>query len=376
MSHDFIGKASIDSLRIRIPKEKVQILDIGMNLHTANVLVDQDTGEVGEVDVESMKKLGIAKKENGITTRYLEQNIKGSHDIGHDYILILFNSKLLKGRYYEGINSDTIKLIYNELIKQQVVYFEYEDFLNANFTDTDIKIDFKLSGVEDQQKLVKSLSSLTRPSITKAKGHSLTITRDAIMIQWSKREVATPSSPHLKVYAKDYESASFKTSLFFEKYNVPTIDGLTRIEGTIKNKKHWKYLGYEDDSTLANLLSLTQEQSKEIITKMSNNHLDNNISPDVDEGKWTTSQSLASALINYALRKGDSINEVLHYYEPHAKDKSQRSKTKALIMEVYNQKYKGTEAAKYSDEVKPLMDVMGIGLNSEKSLKKRKPRKM
>ena len=139
-----VSGTSIDSFKIRIPINKVKVLD--GSLRERNLIVlDNDTGE--EVDSgpyeEFFKKRARSFRENGITTHFAIQRqqvgFKGGETV--EYFVALINAKLLKEQYFEGITPQTLGLIYERLLEYGVADFSYTDFLLGEVTDCDFKFD-------------------------------------------------------------------------------------------------------------------------------------------------------------------------------------------------------------------------------------------
>jgi len=127
---------SIDSFKIRIPIDDVQILD-----HVLLQVVDHVVRETGEtISSETKNKhfyeLPGLKLEVTKETQYYKKDQLG------DFITLKITSKHLKERYFQGITSDNIQLLYNTIIDFKAVSFALETFLCAECTDIDFKRDY------------------------------------------------------------------------------------------------------------------------------------------------------------------------------------------------------------------------------------------
>lgn len=92
---------AIDSLKIRIPLNRVQILDEGIREVVANV--STRTGEV----LQEKENTRSSRDEHGIKTEFsIEKRATQFETV--QYLIILVNAKQLKERYFEGIKGKTL----------------------------------------------------------------------------------------------------------------------------------------------------------------------------------------------------------------------------------------------------------------------------
>ena len=107
---------SIDSLKIRIPLRKVNILDESINEMIARVSLS--SGEV----IETFENTKSSRDDKGIKTTFsIEQRATKFDTI--PYLIILINAKQLGSQYFEGINTDNFIALYEYLMALRVVYF-------------------------------------------------------------------------------------------------------------------------------------------------------------------------------------------------------------------------------------------------------------
>ena len=92
---------AIDSLKIRIPLNRVQILDEG--IREMVVRVSARTGEV----LEEKQNTKESRDEHGIKTVYSIEKRATKFDT-IEYLVVLVNAKQLKERYFEGIKGKTL----------------------------------------------------------------------------------------------------------------------------------------------------------------------------------------------------------------------------------------------------------------------------
>ena len=125
---------SIDSFKIRIPIEDVQI--INPEITSTKSLVNNLTGEVER----EFKERSYKVERDGIKIRFaLEIQVQPKRA---EYLVILINAKILQERYFEGICQATLETLYLRLMAEKVVDFSMETFLRGQCTDVDIKKDF------------------------------------------------------------------------------------------------------------------------------------------------------------------------------------------------------------------------------------------
>ena len=134
-----LEKLKIDSFKLRIPRVLVKFIDPKFASKYQKVYTN--TGEIDEHINLDQNKVNI---ENGITTRI---GVVHSMDAegGSEYVVFQLNSKQLKHRYFEGINRQTIKIIYNYIMDFKIVFVEYDTFLNGLPSDIDYCLDFSVS---------------------------------------------------------------------------------------------------------------------------------------------------------------------------------------------------------------------------------------
>jgi len=225
----------IDSLRLRIPRYKCSYIDPVLTekyqkFYESVGLIDDDLNNAGAF-VSSVK---------GITTRiFIKSYRKG--EVSEDYVVCTVSCKMLRHRYFEGINKDTIDIIYDTLMGFKVFYCDKEVFMDAAVNDVDICFNTYIENdllIESIHILAKSLKSTALKywhPYTKSKNTN-------IGVEFNKREYATNAFPHVKIYNKELELLN-KSAEFYNTFLFPLdIKNLVRIEVNVKHTKHRKYL--------------------------------------------------------------------------------------------------------------------------------------
>ena len=227
-----IGKIEIDSLKVRIPLSKVHILneELGATL----VPVNQQTGDV--YNDQTYKKNSYKISYKGISIYFgLENQIDGKRDVV-EYLVILFSSKLLSERYFEGITETNIGLLYDRLISFGVVSFDYDIFISSECTD----VDFKRDDIQNEfRDAVTFLETSAKSYKQKDKGCNPFKSKDKLGIEFGSRNKANERYPFLKMYAKAVELINNSLDFWSEFLSDQGLDiaDLVRTEITIKNKK-------------------------------------------------------------------------------------------------------------------------------------------
>jgi len=242
-----IQEPIIDSLSLLIPLNQVEILNKRLTSETLTYYADID--ELEE-ELSSPKPIVIEDIENGITTRYrISKMMNGKTQEQVEYLTITLSSKLLKGRYFEGITLDNLKELHKSFMRMRVVKFDLVQMAHAKVLDVDIAINYRIltdnfikSNKLVEQKLLAGKGKFFNHIIKKDKQGNVLNTG----IEFSTRAKATPSTPYLKNYFKGIELQT-KSKIFYEKhlkknYPISDIENLARIEYTIKNAKHQKRL--------------------------------------------------------------------------------------------------------------------------------------
>jgi len=347
-------KIGIDSLKIRIPIDAIKIIDQSLLNYWAEI----ETA-TGEIDAATYKLRAKSIELHGIKTKYL---ICRGNKIMQECVAILFNSKLLKSEYLEGINLKNIKNIYNELMAQQIIYISFEGLLKGVCSDVDIKQDVVLpGGLEGQREAFKFLRELTLPSVNKRSGHDTKFQEKNCGIQWSKREVSSHSYPYIKAYAKDIELL-YNSSEFFKTYIKSVPEGLTRIEGTVKNRKHFNSLYFnKNEFTLKNLLSQSFKTHLTALQIMTQKHLDLKIKKTpkktMEELGWSLNNAFASCL----LEEIGSLNLAIDRLSAHTKNKFQQYQGAKKLREIWHGNHYEITKPKHHKSIDKLLTVLGVG---------------
>ena len=347
-------KIAIDSLKIRVHLSDVKI--INESLQSKWLLINEKTGEQDE---SFFKANSYKVSKNGISTRFGIENQQTASQKIQPFIVILFNSKLLKDRYFEGITIDNIESLYNDIINMGVVSFTYKSFLNAECTDVDFKQDGTIS-IEGFSKSLKKIEEFAKPSKKKNQGYKSFNQANNKGIEFSdRRTTSCRSNPFLKIYHKGIELNN-KSMKFANDY-LSSIDytDIVRIECTVKNKAHFKYLGI-NDTTLHNLLNLSLEVKKSIITSAIKKHLEPRVIEIKNQSELKPDKMIIYNLIVALMYSGHSFETIKTTIALSGIDcKVKRSQKGKEIEDIYVNFIKDSALDKTTKEVDNFLNFIG-----------------
>ena len=252
MGADRVGVWLVDSLKIRIPIHKVTIHGDGIN--DVVMRVSQSTGTVLDEKFETSMRSDI----DGVRTAFSisKESIDGKRT--GTFLTILINSKMLGVKYFDGITMETIATVYNYVIGLNVASFTYDDFMDGECVDVDVRKDFQCDDVA----IGHVVDRLKKNYIHRDKvdtGIILFKTGKRITgIQFNKRTTTSfLTSPFMKIYNKHADSMDSKHHEFFKHHQITVPYDLWRVEYTIKNKRHLKHVGM--GNRLRDVLSTPQD---------------------------------------------------------------------------------------------------------------------
>lgn len=340
---------TIDSTKIRIPFGKVQVLNPELGEKTS--LVSNRTGEV----IKEMKTNSLKIEENGISTYYGIEKQVDSDRRTYSYLVILFNSKLLKGEYLNGIWKDNIKLIYDALIGHRVVYFSYDDFMNGYVTDVDFKKDIT---TEYFDKILIEVNKYTKPSKMKNRGTRVyNRVGHNRGIDFGERKTATPSYPFLKIYDKETELRNNSTE-FYQSNNIQIPSNLIRIEFTIKNRKHFRRYEIEEN-TLNSVLNLEGGKLYSILKDIFSIHLEPRKPKAPVMKNLSPTDLIICNSIYFMLEGGVSIGNIVDSLTDNIESKVARSRTKRKLNDLYRYHIKDQKVDIINKEVNGFFESIG-----------------
>lgn len=343
-----INSIQIDSLKFRIPINLVTILDLEL---LDNIIeLNERTGEI--TSSEFKRKSVEYKLTETAKVKMLVQKKRVSSQDSSDCLIVYLNSKILKERYFEGINPANIDQVYKDLMSLKAFEVDFDTFLLANCTDIDFKFDEYLHPSEWTE-LLELIKTETKPKKQMGSGYKIfnPSPRHPLQkgLQFSSRERATKSLPFVKFYYKGGELLSNSKEFYDEHiskyYTKDELLNYHRVETTIKNKDQAKTLGI-NSTTLSGLLSLTEEQKVNVFKTVLSKHMNRpkleaikpiktNMTP--EETVYFNSMTQIMKLTKYP---HETVIESLIENMPSAVAKSRK---KDKLFQVYNTFVKGLD---------------------------------
>ena len=260
-----LGKAKWDSLRIEIPEEKVRVIN-SINIPYIKVAIKDnwDGLVIGGTDEEPLTDKHYVDNSYGVGISMTYQTRHFGPNESEKRVVIHLNAKHLGSRYFEGLTLDNVKDAYDYIISKKILYFSYEDFLNAYAYDCDVCYDFeadndvmlelcsRIHDLIDYEKRLKYNSKVFR---NMAKGN--------VGWQINNRHDSSATLPFIKIYSKGQELSS--NSLDFNRqYLGGLIHKIGRLELNIKSKRFWDNYGFSVVS-LRDLLLLDMNMIKDFL---------------------------------------------------------------------------------------------------------------
>lgn len=353
-----IGIISIDSLKIRIPIELVKITNISLLSHWYLI------NEYAEIDPNIYKKNSLSFEDKGVKVRFaiekfsLKKIDQGAEAV-KEFLVILVSSKILKSRYFEGITEGTAKVVYDELISLNVAHFSFDDFLHNSFcTDVDFKKDTVCKRLPE---VIQDMVKKVKPSKKKDEGYRSFIQKDNVGIEFSDRKTtAFNTNPFFKIYHKEIE-LNTKSQEFSSNYLTAfKYANLCRLEATVKNRKHFKYLGI-DNTSFGCLISLSDEKKQNIISVATNFHLSRVLAqPKKQTGLLSPDKVVIYNAVSYMIGEKINFDRILIYLLSGIENKVARSRKKAEITAIYKDCIFGSNEDKTAEEINEFYTFMGL----------------
>tara|TARA_A100000171_G_C2140435_1_gene155150 strand:- start:383 stop:1444 length:1062 start_codon:yes stop_codon:yes gene_type:complete len=315
--------AKFDSLRLRLPYNEVECIDT-----TIEEKYCKYYPKTGEISKEEEIDLVKWSENNGIKTKISIANLINEGILEKVFVLLI-NAKQLKERYFEGITINNLPSVYNYLIGLNIIHFTYKTFLNGCISDIDICYDVNVkvstminSNREIYNNVKPSCARLVRPPFKR---------KDNTGLNFNERNKATPSKPHIKIYHKTCELNT--RSLDFAKAYLKDInfENIGRLEFTVKNRAHFKYLGLYP-KTLMDLLEIKQTKLQDIVFSGILKYIDTN-GHIKDYSKLTPSETLLLKVIELAKDKGatnENFYSLLNVFECRTK----KNRAKKLLCKI------------------------------------------
>jgi len=249
-----------DSLRVELPTEKViNHSHIGVPI----IKLEKDTGNVvAGLDERPLVEMAICNVTNGVKVRWAKEIRQSGHNKSEERYVIQINAKMLCERYFEGININNIRKVYDYLQSFKILEFSYEDFLDGYVYDCDLCYDVTATP-EVWNGLCKKVHSQVKMEYLKYVPNGWTDNSRNVGLEFNSRNAGTPTHPFIKLYHKGLEltnnSYDFNQN-YIKKNNLP----IGRLEYNFKRRKHFEYFDV-NVTTLRELLGVGMEALKRML---------------------------------------------------------------------------------------------------------------
>lgn len=250
-----VNSPFIDSFSLKIPLDKVVVLDHRLTSATAIYYESLDA-----VDEELQPPKPIVLTWSGMTVRFSLVEIPIFNQKTREkeltkFVNLTVSAKLLKERYFEGVNAFNISTLHQTFIDFKVFHCTLETFLSGMVSDIDIAINRYCPSPAIFSDI---LGCLFTQSGSKSKYLKLFREDTNIGLNFNERHFAKPSLPFIKFYHKELELLHKSTEFnetFLGDYQ-EQIRNLTRVEATIRNYDHKRRL--EKHNILPNFKTLKE----------------------------------------------------------------------------------------------------------------------
>ena len=335
----------IDSLKLRIKKSEIKILDANILLPYIKFYPDNMSFETALNDAEPFTKII-----DGITYRYYFKSYPNKQGYIEEFLVLQISAKMLKQKYFEGITKNNFENIIEDINKQYVIHITKDVFLNALVSDIDICIN-QLIDINSYETAVSLMNSYPKSSC-KPLLHMIKKTNKMgkiinLGLDFNKREKATNSRPYCKIYHKGIELQT-KSLTFYNAFLSPLkssfLDNLVRYEFTIKAYDHKKYLTEKgllksELKTFKDLISLDATELSNIAKSGLNHYLEPRKTQTIAT-ELNPIDRLISFYISELINKGsdiDDIKHVLNFYDCPVTKSRIKSKINSILKHLNNE---------------------------------------
>jgi len=349
----FLGRTSVDSLKVRIPLHNVTVL----NSEIAEQHFLRVSAETGQICSEEFKRVAKSITDRGIKTRFLIENQVTAKQVVDQFLTIGFNAKTLKQLYPEGLTFENIKTAYEYIISLGQVSFTFEEFLKAECTDVDLKRDTKYSNLKDA---VTYLEKCTKVSAKKDVGCEVFKSNTNMGIGWSDRETRNfKSNPYVKIYHKEKELKNKSTEFYEAFLQGYELENIVRLESTIKNRKHFKYFGVED-TTLKTVLTLSEAKKQEFLIGALQVHLQGSKRLKIERSGLTPMDEAMLNLVEQVMEFGRPYSGVRKRVSDVMTDRQSKYRILNKLDSLYKVHLEGSPQDKVNKKLEPFLEFLGI----------------
>lgn len=348
-------KIALDSCKVRIPMDSVQVLNDSLLSHWIPMEMNTETGEIRETGSD-FKTKAYYHNEGGISTRMsIERQITADKSV-QEFLTIGINAKMLKGKYFEGITPYNLHRVHDYLMGLNLAKFSLEALKEAQVTDADYKKDFHCS---DMDALTLKLLILTIPKKKKGEGYQRYSDKDNKGIDWSSRKnTAITSAPYVKVYSKEKDLNHNSTEFKEKNLQGQDVTDLARVEFTIKNRKHFRIYGV-DNTALSHIIDLPQETLEQMMKTSIRKHINRPVRPRTDEGGIPPREQEMINLVAFLIDNRVGINEAKANLFSNLKPKT-RQRREEFFEEVWQKHFSKFPGREEVNQVEGWLNEIGV----------------
>lgn len=347
MKKEINTSASIDSMTILVPLDAVKIIS---STFLQSFVKVYESGEIE--DDEDFYNYTAATSCNGIKFKVGKCNVMNGTLKNQTSLQFVVTSKMLKGKYFEGINAANFRDVINYINSLNIVYIPYEVALQGICTDIDIKRDFAVTKLlfDEQVKILKELTLHDKKKHIEVQSGNL---------MYNTRKAAKPSAPFVKFYykAEELQTKSYEFySNFLSDYCYAIERGLQRIEVTLKNGKHKQHHKVEC-KTVADLLYLGVDKLNALHRSILNEYFSEKQKLRT-KNKMNTTQRVLLISLDYMIENGASEDFIYSLFLPKFDNKVQRHRLKKDIELALNEITNKTKLLENNSAQKTIFDTL------------------
>lgn len=346
---DYINTYEIDSFKCRIPISKVTIINSNIGIYIDKL--NRSTGEI--IESEEPEKKVYSDIE--IPTEFTIEKVNVNGQDFQTFITIKVTSKHLRPEYFQGITIYNVEEVYNSIIAESVIKFDYITFLHSEVTDIDFKMDIE---TEHFDLILSDMISNAKPSKKITEGINYRNRKDNQFIQFSRRETAKISNPYIKIYNKSRELNNRSTEFNHKYLNNYCNDNLYRVEFTLKNKKMYKAYGVQGNR-LIDFLELPEDKKRKIATEILKKHTESRTNKAPTEVQNTT-ELLIYDNINLSLKTGRTIETTIDNFVNQINSRATKNRYKKIYKSVYEKYFQSDKRQVRNEEIEEIYKTIGF----------------
>lgn len=246
---------------------------------------------------------------------------------GEEFTRITFTSKMLKEKYFEGLNWYNFNAVFDFVMRKIDCEINWFDFIqDSKITDVDFAVDFIKTDEDFQNAVIKNFGNVPTARRYYAGGENYTDKRRFVGLQIVNRKDASIGNPFVKFYTKldELETRSNEFYKYLLSKNIRVLSEHRRLEVTAKNRKHlesiFRSVGLcHSKISVSGILLLSRTAISDIIFCVLSRYRDHFDDADTIEGvtlsKLTPSAFMMGAMCSKLLDEGYRLREIVSFME-------------------------------------------------------------